>query len=100
MTNLSDGQMKTVELSDALLLLENKNEAERFLLDLCTPQEIKVLQERWRVVQLLSSAKFSYREISQITGASLTTIGRVARFLKDENNNGYKLILEKCEKIK
>ncbi len=83
------------ELIDALLLLENKQEAERFLKDLCTPQEMETLAERWKVCKLLNREDLSYREIHEQTGASLATITRVARFLKTEPHQGYAAILEK-----
>ncbi len=85
------------DLSEALLLLSNKEEVHNFLKDLCTPQEINALQERWKVCQILADGDLSYREIHQITGASLTTIGRVARFLKTEPYHGYKKILHKIK---
>ncbi len=37
------------ELFNIFLLLENAEEVKRFLTDLCTPQEIKALKERWKV---------------------------------------------------
>ena len=66
-----------------------------FFIDLCTPAEIKAFVERWKVCQLLNEKKYSYRQISEITRASLTTIGRVARFLNEENYGGYRKMLEK-----
>jgi TrpR-related protein YerC/YecD len=86
------------DLCQALLLLKNSNEMERFFKDLCTPQEIKALSERWRVCQVLSEKKLSYREIHSHTGASLATIGRVARFLNNEPHQGYQLILDRINK--
>lgn len=83
------------DLLDVIVALSNREEAQTFLVDLCTPSEIKALSERWRVCQLLYNTDLSYRQIHQETGASLTTIGRVARFLRDENYGGYKKILEK-----
>ncbi|WPY00624.1 Helix-turn-helix transcriptional regulator [Candidatus Trichorickettsia mobilis] len=90
----------TIELFDALAQLSDKNEAMRFILDLCTPQEIKALKERWKVAQLLDQNELSYRQIHAITGASLTTIGRVARFLREEHNQGYQLMLYKFRSLK
>lgn len=87
----------TISLFDALLMLKTYDELKNFVTDLCTPQEIKTLKERWRVCQLLERGDLSYREIHQITGASLTTIGRVARFLKDEHNQGYRSLLDKIK---
>lgn len=95
---MSDDHHKNVaNLCDALLLLDNPVEAFNFLKDLCTPQEITALAERWRVCQLLDKGGLSYREIHSITGASLTTIGRIARFLKDEPHQGYVTILKKMK---
>ncbi|MDA0976239.1 MAG: Trp family transcriptional regulator, partial [Proteobacteria bacterium] len=36
-------------LNEALLMLKNKNEVDGFLKDLCTPAELKALEERWSV---------------------------------------------------
>ena len=88
------------ELYEALLLLKNGEEMGCFFKDLCTPQEIRALGERWRVCKLLSEGALSYREINSLTGASLATIGRVARFLKDEPHHGYQLILNRMYKKK
>lgn len=88
------------ELLETFLLLKTTDEAHRFLKDLCTPQEISALTERWRVCKLLNAGKFSYREINQETGASLATITRVARFLKTEPHNGYRSMLATLEEKK
>lgn len=96
---MNSNHHKTVDIYDALVALENKDEAMRFVSDLCTPRETKALKERWRVVQLLANENLSYREIHDITGASLTTIGRVARFLKEESYMGYKTILNKFKEV-
>jgi TrpR-related protein YerC/YecD len=86
-----------INLYEAILLLKTDKELKKFFKDLCTPQEIESLSERWRVCQLLEQGDLSYRDIHAITGASLTTIGRVARFLKDEPHKGYKNILQKMK---
>lgn len=83
------------ELCDAILVLETQEETYNFLKDLCTPQEIQTFAERWRVCKLLYQGDLSYRQIHDLTGASLTTIGRVARFLKSESYRGYQKILKK-----
>jgi len=66
----------------------------RLLVDLCTPAEIRTLAERWHVARLLDGSKLSYREIHDATGVSTTTIVRVARFLKQQPNRGYRLALD------
>ena len=85
------------DLFEAFLLLETPEECKKFLTDLCTPQEIEALKERWRICQLLYEDRFSYREIRALTGASLTTISRVGRFLNIETNQGYRCVLEKLK---
>lgn len=88
------------ELCKAMLLLKDSDELMRFFHDLCTPQEIRALAERWRVCRLLNQEDLSYRQIHAKTGASLATIGRVARFLKDEPHHGYQLILDRMKNSK
>ncbi|NRB10626.1 MAG: transcriptional regulator [Rickettsiaceae bacterium] len=95
---MTDKNDQTIEeLCEILLLLETKEEVYNFMKDLCTPQEINSLAERWRVCKLLEKDDLSYREINKITGASLTTIGRVARFLRNEQNQGYVSMLKKIK---
>ncbi|MBQ9334981.1 MAG: hypothetical protein IJS10_00350 [Alphaproteobacteria bacterium] len=89
-----------LNLFEAVVMLENSNEVADFLKDLCTPQELKALQERWEVCQLLADGELSYRQISKQTGSSTTTIGRVSRFLNDEPYKGYRKLLDKIKKEK
>jgi TrpR-related protein YerC/YecD len=65
----------------------------QFLLDLCTPAELEAIVDRWWTASLLNEGK-SYREISEINGVSVTTIGRVARFL-NMGEGGYRLALRR-----
>ena len=82
-------------LFDAFARLQSGDEAARFLRDLATPAELEAFAERWRIARLLDENKQSYREIAAETGASTTTIGRVARFLRDEQHQGYRLVLDR-----
>ena len=84
-------------LNDALAELQTAEEISRFLVDLCTPAELRALAERWQVAQLLDGTELSYRDISAQTGVSTTTIGRVARFLKDEPHQGYRIVLDRIK---
>ena len=77
------------------MVWKNREEVRIFLKDLCTPKEIKDMAERFSVSELLDRQDLSYRDIQRITGASLTTIGRVARFLKTEPYKGYALVLKR-----
>lgn len=88
------------ELFEALTLIKDRDEMARFMKDLCTPQEMSALAERWRVCRLLNEGTMSYREIHDVTGASLATITRVARFLKDEPHHGYRSVLKRVKSRK
>jgi len=85
-------------LNEAILLLKNKNEVNGFFKDLCTPAELKALEERWAVAQLLFEDKLSYREIASKLKTSTTTVTRVARFLSNEPYKGYQKILKRISK--
>ncbi len=80
-------------LYEAILQLRDAGECRRFFRDLLTPAELQAMADRWSVVPLLA-AGLSYRRISEITGVSLTTIGRIARFLAD-GHGGYALALSR-----
>lgn len=81
-------------LSRALSSISSREIMEKFLVDLCTPAELRALSERWHVAKLLDKGEQSYREINAETGVSTTTIARVARFLKDEPHQGYRAVLD------
>jgi len=68
------------KLFSAILSLQTTTECEQFLTDLCTPAELEALVDRWAVVGYLNEG-LPYRQIHELTGVSVTTIGRVARFL-------------------
>ena len=80
-------------LSEAFLALRTAGEARDFLEDLCTPAELEAMVDRWRVAQLLDRG-LSYREIRELTNVSVTTIGRVARFI-ELGNGGYRRLLDR-----
>lgn len=80
-----------------LAALRSDGEARAVLRDLCTPAEVRTLAERWHVAKLLDAGGLTYREIHDATGVSTTTIVRVARFLKEEQNGGYRLLLDRMK---
>jgi TrpR-related protein YerC/YecD len=85
------------DLCAALLTPEDGASMGRLLTDLCTPAEIRTLAERWHVARLLDGTDLSYREIHDATGVSTTTIVRVARFLRQEQNGGYRRAIDTLE---
>ena len=86
-------QRAAKSLFRAFLKLETETECRRFLEDLCTPAELEALVDRWSVVPLLEDG-LPYRRIHDMTGVSVTTIGRVARFLS-AGNGGYRTVLDR-----
>ena len=85
-------------LYECMRLLRNTDEFYAFFKDLCTPQEIKVMAERWSIAIQLGLGEKSYREIQEASGAGMSTISRVGRFLKDEGYKGYQLVLSRIRK--
>ncbi len=96
----TDAAQRRALLARALASMPNAQLMEQFLIDLCTPAELRALSERWHVAKLLDAGELSYREINARTGVSTTTIGRVARFLNEEPHGGYRAALNELkEKI-
>ena len=89
-----DAEELTADLCRALLMPRDEQEIGRFLVDLCTPAEIRTLAERWHVARLLDGTDLSYRQIHDGTGVSTTTIVRVGRFLRQEGHQGYRAAID------
>jgi TrpR-related protein YerC/YecD len=83
-------------LYTAIVSLQGAEEVRAFLRDLCTPAELQAMADRWSVVDYLGRG-LPYREIHRLTGVSVTTIGRVARFLA-AGNGGYALAVSRLDK--
>lgn len=88
-----DLQSAERELGRALLSANTTDEMLALLRDLCTPAELEAIVDRWRVVPLLRAGR-PYRDIHDCTGVSVTTIGRIARFL-DNGHGGYQMAYER-----
>jgi len=97
---IADPFLPAAELAAVLASLASEEEARALLRDLCTPAEVRTLAERWQVAKLLDAGQLTYREIHDATGVSTTTIVRVARFLKEEQNGGYRLLLDRMKDTK
>lgn len=78
---------------DAILAIENKEEAYDFLEDLCTVNELLSLSQRYEVATMLTQKK-TYLEIAEKTGASTATISRVNRSL-NYGCDGYEAIFNR-----
>jgi len=93
--NESERQQQRAEnaLFEAIISLQTASECRNFFKDLCTPAELQALVDRWQVVEFLEQ-DLPYRKIHDLTGVSVTTIGRVARFLSD-GFGGYRTAIER-----
>lgn len=81
------------QLINALLAIQNADEAKRFVRDLMTEPEINEFSSRLEAARLLSK-NVQYNAIIEKTGLSSTTIARISKWLKG-SLGGYKLILER-----
>ena len=80
-------------LFKAIAALTDIGEVKIFFKDLCTPAELQAITDRWQVVKYLQK-KLPYRKIHNLTGVSVTTIGRVARSLAD-GTGGYQTAIDR-----
>ena len=80
-------------LLDAIVQLDDRDEAAQFLRDLCTLGELRDLSQRWAVVRMLDQG-LHYAEISRLTGASTATITRIASRL-NHGEGGYRAMLDR-----
>ncbi len=84
------------QLFEAVLKLENKEECYTFFEDICTPNELLSLSQRFDVgIRLLNGQ--TYQEICASNGASTATISRVNRLLSDDNE-GIEMAAERIRK--
>ena len=78
-------------------LLTCKNEEEFYLLfdDLCTVPEVLDMAQRLQTAEMLDEGK-NYASITELTGMSTATIGRVSRCLK-YGEGGYRMVLDRLK---
>jgi TrpR-related protein YerC/YecD len=81
------------ELFQAILSLETRTEMEHFLRDLCTLAELEAMAQRWAVAKQVDRG-IPYARIAERTGASTTTVTRVAHWLR-HGEGGYRLALQR-----
>ena len=82
-------------LSDAFLVLESRDEMQRFLRDLCTLPELEALAHRWQTVRLLEQG-IPYVEIAGRVPTSTATVTRVAQWLR-HGTGGYRTVLDRLQ---
>ena len=85
-------EVELERLYRALAQLSEPADIAALLEDLCTIREIEELSQRLEVARLLNEG-VSYTAITEKTGASATTIARVAKSL-NYGAGGYMIVLE------
>jgi TrpR-related protein YerC/YecD len=93
--SLRQEQQHERALCNAVMNLQSVEECRSFFRDLCTPTELQAMADRWAVVELLERG-LPYRDIHRQTGVSVTTIGRVARYLLS-GNGGYRAVTDRLK---
>ena len=84
---------QSMDLYEAIAGLSTAEEVQKLLVDLCTPQELMALSQRFAVAKMLWDSK-NYSEITEATGASSATVSRVKRSI---GGGGYDLVFGKRE---
>lgn len=79
-------------LVGALRSLKTEDDTAAFLRDVATLSELQALSERLEVARLIAQG-YSYRQVAKLTGASTTTVTRVAHFLEN-GEGGYRTVLK------
>ena len=85
------------DLYEAFAVLESAEEIEMFMQDLCTPQELVAIAQRYQIAKLLSE-DCRYAEIVERTGTSTATISRVNRSLSMVSSGGYAVVFDRLKK--
>jgi TrpR-related protein YerC/YecD len=80
-------------LTEAIVHLETPAEAKCFLRDLCTIAELQAMEHRWQAALLVDQG-IPYHEVSRQTGASPTTVTRVAHWLR-HGEGGYRMMIDR-----
>ena len=84
-----------LKLYDAFQSIYSEQEFDRFMDDLLTPQELRFLNYRWKIAQMMYYKKIPQRIIAEKNKFGLATISRVAKCLNENPNSGYKIVLKR-----
>ena len=80
-------KQRSMALYEAIMNLKDLDECCRFFDDLCTPTELRSMEQRYDVAVYLMQDQV-YTEILEKTGASSATISRVRRNILDNELGG------------
>src|SRR6476620_2454586 len=84
------------DLANAIVSLRTRDEAQRFLRDLCTLPELEALAHRWQTALLLEQG-LPYVEIAERVPTSTATVTRVAQWLR-HGTGGYRIALDRARR--
>ncbi len=93
--NKNTDQPRNDDLYRAIMKLHTLDECKRFFDDLCSISELRAMEQRFQVAELLHRGMI-YNDILEKTGASSATISRVNRSLR-YGNDGYGVIFQRLE---
>lgn len=93
--NKNTDQPRNDDLYRAIMKLRTLDECKRFFDDLCSISELRAMEQRFQVAELLHRGMI-YNDILEKTGASSATISRVNRSLR-YGNDGYGAIFQRME---
>ena len=83
----ADKRARSMALYETILKLKDLDECCRFFDDLCTPTELRSMEQRFDVAVYLQQG-LVYLDILDRTGASSATISRVRRSMLDNGAGG------------
>ena len=89
--NWETDQLK--ELFQVLSDMKSPEALSSFMRDVATIKELNEMSKRWQAAKMIDK-KTPYREISEKTGLSTTTVSRVAYWLNN-GEGGYRLALDR-----
>ena len=82
-----DNRERNRALYETIVKLQDVDECCRFFEDLCTPNELRAMEQRFDVAVYLQQG-WVYLDILDKTGASSATISRVRRAMLDHGAGG------------
>lgn len=83
----AEKRARSLALYETILKLKDLDECCKFFDDLCTPMELRSLEQRFDVAVYLQQG-LVYLDILEKTGASSATISRVRRSMLDNGAGG------------
>ena len=84
--NKNTKQPRNDDMYRAILTLKTVEECKKFFDDLCSISELRAMEQRFQVAELLNQGMI-YNDILEQTGASSATISRVNRSLRYGNDS-------------